>query len=71
MTAVTVSAPALPNRARRSDMRVNPEMSTKTTEPSNSRWSAPGLSSSHSLTTRGTYASRETEFSVGAVARRA
>ena len=54
-TSVTSSAPTLPWRASRSDIFVNPEMSTKTTEPSSSRTVVPGVSFSQEISRRGRY----------------
>ena len=53
-TSVTSSAPTLPWRAKRSDIFVNPEMSTRTRDPSSS-WAAgrPGSSMSHCNKSRG------------------
>ena len=46
MTSVTSSAPTLPCRASRSDIRVKPEMSTSAMLPSTGRCRLPGVSSS-------------------------
>ena len=48
--SVTSSAPSLPCRARRSDIFVNPEMSTKSSEPSTV--ATPGLDDSTSSLAR-------------------
>src|SRR5919197_5988272 len=68
MTSVTSSAPSFPLVARRSDIAVNPEMSTKTSVPSSSRRRASGASRSQSTTTRGTNGVRSTAGAVSGVA---
>src|SRR5690349_770684 len=54
MTSVTSSAPARPRLERRSDIAVNPEMSTKARVPSTSCHVISALSRSQSSVSRGT-----------------
>ena len=58
MMSETSSAPSLPSRARRSDMAVNPEMSTKAIDPSSLRWNVPRSAPSQPRTSLGTWGRR-------------
>ena len=55
MTSVTSSAPSRPFGARRSDIAVNPETSTKAIVPGRDRWRSSGALRSHSSVMRGRY----------------
>ncbi len=54
IASVTSSAPTFPWRARRSDIFVNPEMSTNSSDPSTVCVGCPGAVSAHSTVIRGT-----------------
>ena len=64
MTSTTSSAPTLPWRASRSDSFVNPEMSTKSKEPSTTCHRRSRASVAQSRTSRGTYGNRSGTGSV-------